>query len=79
MLIFSCRGALSLALVLALPMEIPHRSVLVISTYAVVFFTLLIQGITLRWFLKRIPSLQASLPSEGGKPSSEEQVAEASV
>ncbi|GHO87693.1 cation:proton antiporter [Dictyobacter formicarum] len=73
------RGALSLALVLALPMAIPHRSVLVISTYAVVFFTLLIQGSTLRWLLKRIPSLQASLPSEGETSSSEEQVAETPV
>ncbi|GHO48777.1 cation:proton antiporter [Ktedonospora formicarum] len=70
------RGALSLALVLALPTEIPHRSILVVSTYAVVFFTLLIQGITLRWLLKHIPSLQTPLPSA---EASEEQVAETSV
>ncbi|HET7641024.1 MAG TPA: cation:proton antiporter, partial [Ktedonobacteraceae bacterium] len=47
------RGALSLALVLALPAEIPARSVLVISTYAVVLFTLLVQGLSLRWVLRR--------------------------
>jgi CPA1 family monovalent cation:H+ antiporter len=53
------RGALSLALVLALPMEIPNRSVLVVSTYAVVFFTLLVQGISLRWLLRRLPGVQS--------------------
>ncbi|GHO50980.1 cation:proton antiporter [Ktedonospora formicarum] len=73
------RGALSLALVLALPSEIPHRSVLVISTYAVVFFTLLIQGITLRWLLKRFPSLQAPPPDEGENPPSDKQIAEKSI
>jgi CPA1 family monovalent cation:H+ antiporter len=53
------RGALSLALVLALPMEVPSRSVLLVSTYAVVFFTLLVQGISLRWLLRRLPGAQA--------------------
>ncbi len=48
------RGALSLALVLALPMEVPDRSTLVFSTYAVVLFTLLVQGFSLRWLLKRL-------------------------
>ncbi len=33
------RGALSLALVLALPPEVPARATLVVSTYAVVLFT----------------------------------------
>jgi CPA1 family monovalent cation:H+ antiporter len=54
------RGALSLALVLALPLEIPNRSVLLVSTYAVVFFTLLVQGINLRWLLIHLPSVHAS-------------------
>lgn len=48
------RGALSLALVLALPLEVPARETLVVSTYAVVLFTLLIQGISLRWVLARL-------------------------
>ncbi len=51
------RGALSLALVLAIPLEVPNRSVLLISTYAVVFFTLLIQGFSLRGLLKRLPGV----------------------
>jgi CPA1 family monovalent cation:H+ antiporter len=51
------RGALSLALVLALPIEIPVRDVLLFSTYAVVLFTLLVQGLSLRFILKRLPSV----------------------
>ena len=46
------RGALSLALVLALPLDVPSREILVISTYAVVLFTLLVQGLSLRWVLQ---------------------------
>ncbi|TMC23308.1 MAG: hypothetical protein E6J34_03390 [Chloroflexi bacterium] len=51
------RGALSLALVLAIPLEVPNRSVLVVSTYAVILFTLLIQGFSLRGILKRLPGV----------------------
>jgi Na+:H+ antiporter len=54
------RGALSLALVLAIPLEVPKRSVLVISTYAVVLFTLLIQGFSLHEILKRLPGVSQS-------------------
>jgi CPA1 family monovalent cation:H+ antiporter len=48
------RGALSLTLVFALPVEIPSREILVVSTYAVVLFTLLVQGLSIRWVLQRI-------------------------
>ncbi len=51
------RGALSLALVLALPLNIPSYDILVTSTYAVVLFTLLVQGFTLRFVLKGLPSV----------------------
>jgi CPA1 family monovalent cation:H+ antiporter len=52
------RGALSLALVLAIPLDMPSREVLVVSTYAVVLFTLLVQGLSLRWVLHHILSLK---------------------
>ncbi|HET8841391.1 MAG TPA: cation:proton antiporter [Ktedonobacteraceae bacterium] len=52
------RGALSLALVLALPTDLPNRPTLVISTYAVVAFTLLVQGLSLRWVLHRVLAKQ---------------------
>jgi CPA1 family monovalent cation:H+ antiporter len=48
------RGALSLALVLALPVQIPMRDELIFSTYAVVLFTLLVQGLSLHFILRRL-------------------------
>ncbi len=53
------RGALSLALVLALPQEVPSRNLLIFSTYIVVLFTLLVQGFSLRLILRRLPSVSA--------------------
>ncbi len=53
------RGALSLALVLALPLDVPSRSTLIFSTYAVVLFTLLVQGFSVRWILRKLPSASA--------------------
>ena len=54
------RGALSLALVLALPLEVPTRDALVFSTYAVVLFTLLVQRLSLRSILRRLPAVAAT-------------------
>lgn len=48
------RGALSLALVLALPASIASREILVVSTYAVVLFTLLVQGLSMSSILRRV-------------------------
>jgi CPA1 family monovalent cation:H+ antiporter len=53
------RGALSLALVLALPLNIPDRTELIFSTYAVVFFTLLVQGFSVRYVLHHTPAVES--------------------
>lgn len=69
------RGALSLALVLALPTNLPARSVLLASTAAVVLFTLLAQGLSLRWVLTHVPMVMQSndqnLQSAVGESNSE--------
>ena len=51
------RGALSMAFVLALPLDVPSRQMLIFATFAVVFFTLLVQGLSLSWLLKGLPSV----------------------
>ncbi len=51
------RGALSMALVLALPLEVPDRATLIFATYAVVLFTLMVQGFSLRLILQHLPLL----------------------
>ena len=60
------RGALSMALVLALPQEVPNRYALIFATYAVVLFTLMVQGLSIRFLLKGMPSVTTNekpLPS----------------
>ncbi|HVZ46411.1 MAG TPA: sodium:proton antiporter [Ramlibacter sp.] len=47
------RGGISIALALSLP-EFPGRDTLVVGTYAVVFFSLLVQAPTLPWLLRRL-------------------------
>ncbi len=42
------RGALSLAVVLSLPLDLPARPLLLNLTYGVVLFSLLVQGLTMR-------------------------------
>ena len=49
------RGGLSLALALGLPESFPDRSRVIDAVFAVVFFTLVIQGWTLAPLLRRLP------------------------
>jgi CPA1 family monovalent cation:H+ antiporter len=48
------RGAVSLAVVLALPFNFPNRSLLLDMTFGIVLFTLLVQGLTMEPLLKRL-------------------------
>jgi CPA1 family monovalent cation:H+ antiporter len=47
------RGALALALALAVPGTVPERSAIIIAAFVVVAFSILIQGMTMPWLLKR--------------------------
>jgi CPA1 family monovalent cation:H+ antiporter len=47
------RGALSMALVLALPSPTPNRELLTLMTFGVVLFTLVVEGLTLPWVVRR--------------------------
>jgi monovalent cation:H+ antiporter, CPA1 family len=48
------RGGLSMVLVLGLPAELPHRSLLVAMTFGVVMVSILLQGLTMKPLLKRL-------------------------
>jgi CPA1 family monovalent cation:H+ antiporter len=48
------RGGLSLALALALPATLPHRDQIVDAVFAVVLFTVIVQGIALEPLLERL-------------------------
>jgi len=56
------RGALSIALALSLPTDIPYRSLLEYIVYGVVLVTLVGHGIGLRVLLPRWPKFSVSEP-----------------
>jgi CPA1 family monovalent cation:H+ antiporter len=58
------RGAVSVALALSLPADLPDRALLQEITFGVVLFTLLVQGTTASWVVRRSGAVSA----EGGKP-----------
>ncbi len=52
------RGALALALALALPNSLPYHDEIVITTFGVVVFSIVVQGLTMPMllrFLKKVP------------------------
>jgi monovalent cation:H+ antiporter, CPA1 family len=53
------RGALALALALGLPATLPYRSEIITLTFAVVAFSVLVQGLTVTPFMKQLGLLQA--------------------
>ncbi len=54
------RGALSMVLVLGLPAEFGHRDLVVSMTFGVVILSILTQGTTMGWLLKRLGLVAAS-------------------
>jgi CPA1 family monovalent cation:H+ antiporter len=54
------RGALGLALALALPPSLPLRSEIQIATFAVVGFSVVFQGLSMPWLLRRLGFIPAS-------------------
>jgi CPA1 family monovalent cation:H+ antiporter len=61
------RGALALALVLALPESMPERSEIVVTAFAVVAFSIFVQGITMPLLVRRLGLLEGDVSeSESG-------------
>jgi CPA1 family monovalent cation:H+ antiporter len=48
------RGALALALVLALPASVPERQQIIVVSFAVVAFSIFVQGLTMPWLIRRL-------------------------
>jgi monovalent cation:H+ antiporter, CPA1 family len=48
------RGALALALALAVPPTVPERSAIILSAFVVVAFSILVQGLTMPWLIDRL-------------------------
>jgi CPA1 family monovalent cation:H+ antiporter len=65
------RGALALALVYGLPLDLPRRGVIVTVVFGVVAFSVLFQGLTMPWLLRRLGVIRVpvdDLQSVGANP-----------
>lgn len=51
------RGALALALALALPANIPERNTIITVAFAVVAFSIFVQGLTMPWLIRKLDLL----------------------
>ena len=59
------RGALALALALAIPHTIPERGEIIAATFLVVAFSIFVQGLSMPWLLARMKLIQpAAVPQE---------------
>ncbi|BDI34070.1 sodium/hydrogen exchanger [Capsulimonas corticalis] len=59
------RGALALALVLGLPQDIPQRPLLITVVFAVVAFSIIVQGLTMKPLLRKLNLLVSEHALEG--------------
>jgi CPA1 family monovalent cation:H+ antiporter len=57
------RGALALALALAVPATVPERNAIIVTAFVVVAFSILVQGLTMPWLIRRF-ELTAKGPEE---------------
>jgi CPA1 family monovalent cation:H+ antiporter len=48
------RGALALALALAVPATVPERDAIILTSFVVVAFSILVQGLTMPWLIKKL-------------------------
>lgn len=61
------RGALALALALAVPGTVPERGAIILTAFVVVAFSILVQGLTMPWLIKRL-ELGRKEPVAGAAP-----------
>ena len=54
------RGALALALALAVPATVPERGAIILTAFVVVAFSILVQGLTMPWLIKRLRLVDAA-------------------
>jgi monovalent cation:H+ antiporter, CPA1 family len=58
------RGALALALALAVPTAVAEREAIILTAFVVVAFSILVQGLTMPWLIKRFELTRAPAEAE---------------
>ena len=62
------RGALALALALSVPRNVPERAMIIVTAFAVVAFSILVQGLTMPWLIRRLQLGRKEAPEPVAAP-----------
>ncbi|RWB36839.1 MAG: sodium:proton antiporter [Mesorhizobium sp.] len=65
------RGSLALALALALPQDIAERAAIIVTAFAVVAFSIFVQGLTMPWLINKMGLTAKGAGGERGLPMAE--------
>ena len=73
------RGVVTLAVALTLPQAMPGRDLMLVTAFAVIFVTVIGQGTSLAWLIRRVQPVDFDPPAPLGLPDSEAEVARAKL
>jgi monovalent cation/hydrogen antiporter len=71
------RGVVTLAIALTLPADMPGRDLMLVAAFAVIFATVVIQGTSLGWLIRRVAPVDSDPPPRFDLAQSEARVARA--
>ena len=73
------RGVVTLAVPLTLPMNMPGRDLMLISAFAVIFVTVVVQGSSLGWLVRKVRPVDGDPPARMSLPAAEAAMARARI
>lgn len=71
------RGVVTLAIALTVPVDMPGRDLILVSAFAVIFVTVILQGSSLGWIIRMVRPVDADPPAEVSLPAAELAIARA--
>ncbi|WP_034159268.1 Na+/H+ antiporter [Sphingomonas sp. ERG5] len=71
------RGVVTLAVPLTLPIDMPGRDLMLVSAFAAIFATVVVQGSSLGWLIRRIRPVDQDPPAKMDMPAAETAMARA--
>ncbi|MGL4312228.1 MAG: Na+/H+ antiporter [Paracoccaceae bacterium] len=71
------RGVVTLAVPLTLPMDMPGRDLILVSAFAVILATIILQGTTLGWLIRRVRPVDMEPPADVSMAEAEAAIARA--
>jgi Na+/H+ antiporter len=71
------RGVVTLAVPLTLPVDMPGRDLMLVCAFTVIFATVVVQGSSLGWLIRKVRPIDADPPAKMGMPATEGAMARA--